>query len=386
MSLDNNNHDNINNESSIDEAVIAPIEESTVRSDGEDFDDLSVIDISSDVEYQLNQERTGMEVVKLEPNKSTRKLNAFDLFFVRVWAAIVSAITVVSSAISKGFFKLFKKELPTRYVNAFIGLLLIILLLIIVLSPFHLTMDNSGSVEIFGNSMMPVAKTDASGALKWGYVNKSGREVIPCQFVNAEPFYHNVAFVQTDATTWRLIGTNGVFKGDLKVKTDSADPDKRVIGDFNNAEKRAWIIENGRYVFIKPNGDKAFGNITYEYAESYRYGYALVKMDRIWYFIDGKGKKHGDKHGDNYTDAKSFSEGLAAVRKSSGWTFVDTNFNEMESINGYTAVTSFHDGYAWVRRGDAVNLIDKSGKFVLPADYNGLKPSDNDLRELGLLL
>ena len=104
-----------------------------------------------------------------------------------------------------------------------------------------------------------------------------------------------------------------------------------------------------------------------------------MRQGSAWYFLSGSGKKKSAQ----YLEAKSFSEGLAAVKKDSGWTFVNTKFKEVTAGN-YDAVTSFHEGYAWVRIGDTVNLIDKKGKTLLPTEFSGLKPSDEDLRELGM--
>ena len=95
--------------------------------------------------------------------------------------------------------------------------------------------------------------------------------------------------------------------------------------------------------------------------------------------------KYGKVKSPVYKDAKSFSEGIAAVRKDSGWTFVNTSFKEIGKGAAYTAVTSFKNGYAWVRVGETVYLIDKNGKAVTPTDFVDLKPSDETLRELGAL-
>ena len=352
-----------------------------VSGDNDGFDDLSVIDISSEVEYRLNQERTGIEVVKLTKSASTRAYNSFDLFFIKMWAAIVAFISYISEGISGIFSKIFKRTLPVRYVKAFISALLIILVIVIVLSPFNLQIGNRGeNVTIFNNSLIPVCRTE-NGVEKWGYANKSGKEIIPCKFYDAEPFYNGVAFVKTDDLSWRLIGTDGKFKGDLIVRMTDVNEEKPV-GDFNNSEKRAWIRESrDKYTFIKTNGSKAFKNIYYNYVESFSNGYAMVRVGEEYKFIN----KYGKVKSPVYKDAKSFSEGIAAVRKDSGWTFVNTSFKEIGKGAAYTAVTSFKNGYAWVRVGETVYLIDKNGKAVTPTDFVDLKPSDETLRELGAL-
>lgn len=357
------------------------IDDVAIASVNDEFNDLSVIDISSDVEYRLNQERTGIEVVKLTKSASTRSYNAFDLFFIKLWAAIVASISYISESISGIFYKIFKKTLPVRYVKAFISALLIILVIIIVLSPFNLQIGPGGQdVTIFNNSLIPVCRME-NGVEKWGYANKSGKEIIRCQFFDAEPFYNGVAFVKTETLTWRLIGTDGKFKGDLTVRMTDVNEEKPV-GDFNNSEKRAWIRESrDKYTFIKTSGAKAFKNIYYSYVESFSDGYAMVREGSEYKFIN----KYGTVKSPVYKDAKSFSEGLAAVKKDSGWTFVNTSFKEIGKGTSYTAVTSFKNGYAWVRMGETVYLIDKSGKAVTPTDFVDLKPSDEVLRELGNL-
>lgn len=338
-------------------------------------DDFDVIDIASDVEYKLNQERTGVEVVRLEKNKSARGYNAFDLFMIKFWAAIVSVITYISQGICRIFNKIFRRELPLRYVKAGVSIIAIILLIVIILAPFNLTVGQNSNVDIFSNSLIPVARMD-NGILKWGYANKKGKEVIPCQFYAADPFYNNVAFVKVDESTWRLIGTDGKFKGSLMVKT-SSENDKKPVGDFNNKEKKAWIRETSGYTFVNTNGKYSFGDIHYDMAESFSDGYAMVQQDNDFYFID----KYGKQKSPTYFGAQSFSEGLAAVRKSSGWTFVNTSFKEV-GTGSYSSVTSFKNGYAWVMSNESIFIIDRNGKPATPTGYNDMIPSDEILQEL----
>lgn len=76
-----------------------------------------------------------------------------------------------------------------------------------------------------------------------------------------------------------------------------------------------------------------------------------------------------------YDDARSFSEGLAAVSIGEKWGFIDTAGQEVVPLR-YGEAGDFRDGLAPVRVGDwrtgAWGFIDKAGNEVIPPKYHGV--------------
>ena len=88
------------------------------------------------------------------------------------------------------------------------------------------------------------------------------------------------------------------------------------------------------------------------------------------YFIDEKGKKLGDK---KYREAKSFSEGFAAVQEEADWYFIDKN-GQIAFEGLFYEAHSFKNGMAAVQRGDNWGFINIHGQQVV--DFKYKHPSD----------
>jgi len=69
-----------------------------------------------------------------------------------------------------------------------------------------------------------------------------------------------------------------------------------------------------------------------------------------------------------YDDAKSFSEGLAAVKLRKSWSFIDKSGAVV--ISGkYVSLESFSEGLAAVKLNKEYGFINKSGSLVIPCKY-----------------
>lgn len=75
-----------------------------------------------------------------------------------------------------------------------------------------------------------------------------------------------------------------------------------------------------------------------------------------------------------YEKPRPFSDGLAKVVFENEWWFIDTNGNKVISLKDYNGGSSFHHGYAIVRKkgssflDENFGIIDKSGKEVIPCN------------------
>ena len=89
-------------------------------------------------------------------------------------------------------------------------------------------------------------------------------------------------------------------------------------------------------------------------------GYAMVKLNRKWNFINRNNKLLSDTwfHG-----VGNFSDGYAIVLLDYKGNFIDKN-GKLLSDTWFDWVDDFYDGYAKVRLGNKWNFIDKNGKCI----------------------
>lgn len=71
-----------------------------------------------------------------------------------------------------------------------------------------------------------------------------------------------------------------------------------------------------------------------------------------------------------YTDAESFSEGLAGVQYHGKWGYIDTRGTFVIAPT-YDDAEAFSEGLAAVERDDKWGYIDAHGKEIVPLQYDG---------------
>ena len=102
--------------------------------------------------------------------------------------------------------------------------------------------------------------------------------------------------------------------------------------------------------------------VDYLNARSYSDGLAAVKTDKGWGFIDTDGNFAIEP---KFEAVGAFSEGLCSAIVSSGekWGYIDKNGNTV--IDGaYTAAAEFSDGFALVKEGNYYKFIDTKGNVL----------------------
>lgn len=154
---------------------------------------------------------------------------------------------------------------------------------------------------------------------RFGFLDRQGREVIPCQYDNARSFSHGRAAVQIGAKHG-IIDTNG------------------------------HIILPIDYDDRTPKGEK--------YA--YHDGLALVEKDGRLGYVDLDGHLAIPFH---FDEAYSFSEGLASVHWGDGWGYIDTLGN-IFMPNIFTFASPYKYGRAEVYYQGARRRVDRQGRCV----------------------
>lgn len=168
----------------------------------------------------------------------------------------------------------------------------------------------------------------------WGYIDATGKEVIPCQYNGAWEFSDGLARI--------------------------------------DAGKSA----NHQYGFIDTAGREVISPGKYDYAYDFHEGLAAVELDGKYGFIDTTGQEIILL---KYDSVKDFSEGLAAVSigkyPNQKWGFIDATGKEVISCQ-YETAGAFQNGRAVVsgstgrveygRTVYGLGVIDTQGNVVVP--------------------
>ena len=179
--------------------------------------------------------------------------------------------------------------------------------------------------ESTGDFHEGLAKVQKNG--KWGFVNKHGEIIIPCEYHDVGDFHEGLARVQKDGK-YGFIDKNGIEVIPCIYNNHC------VVGDFH--EEMAKVrknLENGYCIgwsFINKNGEEVISC--------------------------------------KYSEVRDFHEGLAAVYYigeglKSSWGFINKNGEEVIPCK-YKSVSDFHEGLANVKKDNALLYIDKTNKVL----------------------
>lgn len=186
---------------------------------------------------------------------------------------------------------------------------------------------------------------------KWGYIDKTGKLAIPLRYTHAEDFSEGLAAV-TDGDHSGFIdhASKMVFEVPLDVTLGFHEGVVGVLfrGDVN------YFDRTGKK--ISPPID--YGPKSYSFSE----GLVPVSSKGKWGFMDQTGKL---AIAAQFEDAENFSEGLAPVKIAGEvvWCPADESGNR----EGYTMKYGF---------------IDKTGKLVIPAQFESAAPFSEGLAEI----
>lgn len=132
----------------------------------------------------------------------------------------------------------------------------------------------------------------------------------------------------------------------------------------NTAEERGINCGNDRTQYWNTRGEPAFAG-TFSDGKSFSEGLCAIRQGRKWGFADLKGKVVIDC---KYLEVKSFRQGLAAVRNSNGWGFINSS-GALVAEPMYSSCLPFSEGLAAVKLGDRIGYIDTDGILTIPAIF-----------------
>lgn len=258
--------------------------------------------------------------------------------------------------------------------------------------------------------------------MRYGYIDRFGKEVIPLKYSDAGDFAEGLARVKDPQTKlWGFIDTTGQLIIDSKFHE---------VGDFCCERAMVRFEKDGKLGFLDKTGELAIpcsfdgpaisrftseglawvrvrdpntrtemdGYIgvdgtwaippEYELCQNFYEGLACVRrtLKEPWIFIDTKGNEVFDTGAE---DCHAFSEGTAAVQtvfsrgKDCEWRYVDKTGKAVPGLEHlyYLRCGVFRSGVAWVcDHRHEWGIIDRTGKVVLkPGTVQGVGRFENGL-------
>ena len=218
---------------------------------------------------------------------------------------------------------------------------------------------------------------------KCGYVDKTGKTVIPFKFDTVEEFSDGLALVSVDGL-YGYIDETGEIVVPFKLLSRGYTPYAffgprsfseglaQVFGSLDDAVGHCFIDKTGKPAVLLDDKDYV---VLGSFSEGLvPYGIMNTNMDSyslyIWGYMDRNCKGVIPAV---YTQALDFSEGLACVRKEFAdyeqWGFIDKTGKAVIPFV-YDRAQSFSDGLAPVLKNGKWGYVDKTGKLVIPCMYN----------------
>lgn len=127
----------------------------------------------------------------------------------------------------------------------------------------------------------------------------------------------------------------------------------------------------------------------FEDARPFNGGFAPVKKNGLWGFIDKTGEFVIEPQFEDFLASDAayshlvFHEGLAAVKKDGKWGYIDSNGTVRVQFI-WDSADQFSEGYAVVGSGGKYGYIDTSGQTVIPAQYDDANFFNNNAALVGV--
>ena len=237
-------------------------------------------------------------------------------------------------------------------------------------------MPKYSSVSSFSEGLAVVCDKETE---LYGFIDKKGNEVIPCQYYYISPdFNEGIAVVYKTGDEWSLIDKTGkeiaTFGPPYRPGFHDGFHDGLMAIFNTDDDKEGYIDKTGKVVIpAELDMDMCNGPISTNFSDGLRRWYDYNSQKSI--FIDKTGNKVFECEG----EAEDFSEGLAAVSRCTFDNddfvcrigFVDRTGSEVIPFI-FKHAGEFVDGLCWAETENSCGFINREGKFELTGDYKTL--------------
>ena len=240
--------------------------------------------------------------------------------------------------------------------------------------------DFEDGVAIVGFDKMEQSGDISFNSKRYGIINKSGKVIVPIEFAKIEHFSVGLALVQKS-----IFGTDPFFVD----KTG-----KTIISGYNSAssfsEGLACVGKKEENPLYKESEKAKPQPKAKQFTGGFEISVASISLHDSKYLI-----RYGfiDKNNQiiipfEYEDAGDFSEGMAFVKRNGKYGFIDKTGKEVIPFE-YDKANNFEKGLAVVERGGKTGVINKEGKIIVPIEYSKVRLMSETLiavvdRDLGL--
>jgi WG containing repeat len=229
------------------------------------------------------------------------------------------------------------------------------------------------AAEPFSEGRAAVALHNKHGFSKtYGFIDGSGRLVIPAQFKTVQPFQSGLAAVLVPPLGWGYIDSAGAILVPPSYRSARSFNEGRAIVATADIMGRNWKVGA-----INLAGEIAVP-LDFQELSDFSEGVAAARREGKFGFIDKDGKV---TVGFQFQRAFPFRSGKARVfRGPDGRSGLIDRTGTLLAPFDYDMVYDFNDGFAVVRKAHKFGLIDAEGKIVIPLRFAEIgRPSDSHL-------
>jgi hypothetical protein len=188
---------------------------------------------------------------------------------------------------------------------------------------------------------------------KYGYIDLTGRLVIPSRYSQAEPFSEGRAAVYLNGDCG-YIDRRGDKRSVFTFSRCNPFEDGRAV--VYRGLKRAGLLDANGELVLTPSVDRML---------TFSEGRGLVRDGQYrFYFIT----EQADIHHGFYEKASEFSHGVAVVRLNNKWGVINRKGIALIPPK-YSQISSFNDGYARVRVEGFSGLTNARGERIVSPDF-----------------
>ena len=203
----------------------------------------------------------------------------------------------------------------------------------------------------------------------YGYIDRTGKEIIPCQYLKAKDFSNGFAIVLDQECKVCIIDKEGNKKAILKEAYNLKD-----YHSYSNDLALCHFEINFLSCFNYMNKKQEFQiTLDNKYQQAYDFvnGFAIVVDKNGYGFIDKTGKEVIPCQ---YERAQNFSGNLAPVLKevNGKWGYIDKN-NQVKIPFQYDEAYPFRDGLALVEKNGLYGYITQNGLEKIPCIYKSAR-------------